>query len=212
MGNPAVFEPKLSRDEDKTLGQILRYMGWVPRNIAINKEVRGVIVAQSFADELRCAVSITPQISLFQYKINFSISQADPIDQPYSGDTMPTLFSEHSTNPTRALQIWQILVGAAMQRRTLTYGLLAELIHYQVPVALGRPLAHIMYWCQDNGLPPLTALVVSEQSGLPSEGLQIDGDLHKAREVAFAYDWYSVFPPSVEELAAAYTSHTQTGS
>ena len=80
MGNPAVFEPKLSRDEDKTLGQILRYMGWVPRNIAINKEVRGVIVAQSFADELRYAVSITPQISLFQYKINFSISQADPID------------------------------------------------------------------------------------------------------------------------------------
>lgn len=79
-GNPVVFELKLSRGEDKTLGQILRYMGWVQRNIAIDKKVRGVIVAQSFADELRYAVSITPQISLFQYEINFSITQADPID------------------------------------------------------------------------------------------------------------------------------------
>ena len=44
-GNFYVFETKLSKGIDKALGQILRYMGWVKKNLSNDKEVFGIIVA-----------------------------------------------------------------------------------------------------------------------------------------------------------------------
>jgi len=68
-----VFELKLSRGADRTVGQIMRYMGWVKKNLAQGKQVRGVIVAQSITEELKYAVSVAQEISLFEYEISFSI-------------------------------------------------------------------------------------------------------------------------------------------
>lgn len=76
-GNFVVFELKVSRGVDRALGQILRYMGWVKQNLAGDKMVKGVIVAQDVSQTLKYAVSMVQHVSVFEYKINFSITQVD---------------------------------------------------------------------------------------------------------------------------------------
>lgn len=71
--NFIIFELKLSRGNDATLGQILRYMGWVKANIAGDKDVHGVIVAKSIDDKLKYAVTQVKNMTLFEYEINFNI-------------------------------------------------------------------------------------------------------------------------------------------
>lgn len=75
-GKFVVFELKLNKGPDQTVGQIMRYMGWVQKHLAEGNDVRGVIVAQKISEKLKYAVSIFPMISLFEYEINFSIKPA----------------------------------------------------------------------------------------------------------------------------------------
>jgi len=72
-GNFVVFELKLSRGADKAMGQLSRYMGWVKRNLSKDKKVKGVIVAKSVDEKLKYAASIIPDISLFEYELNFNL-------------------------------------------------------------------------------------------------------------------------------------------
>ncbi|MFC2166955.1 endonuclease NucS domain-containing protein [Acidobacteriota bacterium] len=74
-GTFIVFELKLSRGMDRALGQILRYMGWIKANLAQGKSVKGVIVAKAIDQKLKYATSITPNISLFEYVLDFKIQQ-----------------------------------------------------------------------------------------------------------------------------------------
>ena len=116
---------------------------------------------------------------------------------------MPHLFSDDATYASRAQQLWQILIGAAAQRRIVTYGILADTIGIRVAVSLGEPLFHIKHWCEQNELPPLTVIVVNKESGKPGSGMALD-DLDKAREDVFNYAWYRLVPPTMEELRDAY--------
>ncbi len=113
-------------------------------------------------------------------------------------------FIDETSNPMRALQIWQILIGAARNRQILTYGILSDMLGYRGAGVLAQQLGHIMYYCQQNELPPLTILVVNQDTGLPGEGLT-GADLNADRESVFRYDWYSIIPPTPEELREAYT-------
>ncbi len=116
---------------------------------------------------------------------------------------MVKLFNDNPTHATRALQIWQILIAKASNRQTLTYGMLAQLLGFQGAGVLAPILGHIMFYCQQNSLPPLTVIVVNQKTGLPGEGLT-DAELNADREAVFNYDWFNLYPPSPEELAAAY--------
>jgi putative restriction endonuclease len=93
----------------------------------------------------------------------------------------------------RALQIWPILTAAAHNRQVLTYQLVGELIGMP-PIGLTQPLGLIMHYCEDQGLPPLTVLVVSKESGKPGEGLTTVQTLDKGREKVFNYNWYGRVP------------------
>ena len=73
--NFVVFELKLSRGADKAMGQISRYMGCIKRNLAGDKEVKGVIVAKKVDENLKYASSIIPDLSLFEYELNFKIQE-----------------------------------------------------------------------------------------------------------------------------------------
>lgn len=53
----------------------------------------------------------------------------------------------------------------------MTDGRLASLIGIAVTVAVVNPLGHILFWCEQHGLPPLTVIVVSIETGKPGEGL-----------------------------------------
>ena len=115
-------------------------------------------------------------------------------------------FNPKSTHPARALQAWQILIGKAMNRQTITYEGLSWLM-YQGKAAgvLGRILGHIAYYCQENGLPTLPAIVVGKGRGTPGEDIPLNPDaIDSERESVYAYDWYNVYPPTESELADAF--------
>jgi len=72
-GRLVVIELKAGDAGDKVCGQLLRYMGWVKRELAEeSQEIRGIIVANSFKDQLKYAVEAMPSVTLKRYSINFS--------------------------------------------------------------------------------------------------------------------------------------------
>lgn len=109
-------------------------------------------------------------------------------------------FATNSTTRTRAVQIYLILIGAAHRREILTYQMVAERLGYKGSGVLDRQLGHLMYWCDENGLPPLTVLVVNKKTGLPGPGLILSADLNADREGVFQFNWYSIVPPTAAEL------------
>lgn len=116
---------------------------------------------------------------------------------------MPNYFADKESAPTRALQIYPILIAAATQRRTVTYNELAGLLGFEGAGVFARILGHLMHWCADNGLPPLTSLVVNSRTGLPGDGLTRLNELNSDREKVFAFTWYRLKPPTLEILEDA---------
>lgn len=118
-------------------------------------------------------------------------------------------FSEIQTNKqlSRALQIWQILVGLAMHRQTITYRELSNLMfHKNAMGVLGPMLEPVARFCNENDLPPLTVIVVNAETGLAGEGIPIEQNLNEAKEQVFKFDWYDIFPPTIEELEQVITT------
>jgi hypothetical protein len=67
-----VIELKLSRGRNKTIGQLLYYMGWVDTNLG-RAPCRGIIIAKDIPDDLKLAVRRVSGISLFRYKLQVSV-------------------------------------------------------------------------------------------------------------------------------------------
>jgi len=74
-----VFELKRARSPDHAIGQLTRYMGWVQQTIGKGKAVTGGIVAREINDNLRYAVSVVPNVKLFEYEIEFHLKPAHEI-------------------------------------------------------------------------------------------------------------------------------------
>lgn len=72
-GNFVVFELKLSRGPDKALGQLLRYMGWVKQHKSNGKKVSGIIVANKMDTKIKYAVTMTNDITLYEYEMKFEL-------------------------------------------------------------------------------------------------------------------------------------------
>jgi hypothetical protein len=79
-----IFELKRGRVADRAIGQITRYMGWIQKNLAKEKKVKGVIVAKSISSNLRHAVVAVPNVALFEYEIAFSLNPILEADGPSS--------------------------------------------------------------------------------------------------------------------------------
>jgi len=76
-GNFVAFELKVSRGPDRTIGQIMRYMGWVRRHLSNNRDVRGIIVAQTMDEGLKYAASENQKIKLLQYELSFKLAPVE---------------------------------------------------------------------------------------------------------------------------------------
>lgn len=113
-------------------------------------------------------------------------------------------FKDGATNRSRAVQIWQILIGSAYRRETLTYEELVSLLGNKNPKVLAKQLGHIMHYCSQNKLPPLTILVVNKSTGRPGGGLTLLADRGKLRERVFTHGWYDVYPPTEQQLEEAW--------
>lgn len=72
-GQFVVLELKLGKSPDATLGQILRYMGWVAKHLADDRPVKGIIVAGEIPTKLRYAVTQVPNVSVMEYELSFAM-------------------------------------------------------------------------------------------------------------------------------------------
>jgi hypothetical protein len=108
-----------------------------------------------------------------------------------------------ATEPSWALRAYLVLIGCAADRQTVTYGELATRIKRGGPNLLSEPLDCITRWCTRNGLPQLASLVVEESTSRPAPGFTavVPSEVPAEQEKVWARDWYSFFPPTLEELA-----------
>ena len=114
-------------------------------------------------------------------------------------------FADESTLARRAQQAYLVLIGLAHNRQTITYGdLSVHYMDYGHGGILAAVLDRIMRWCALNKLPPLTALVVNQDSGLPGDGLVTVAPENVPAEqyAAFKFNWFAIIPATAEELEA----------
>lgn len=119
------------------------------------------------------------------------------------------LFNPSSKHPDRSVQAWQILVAAAMNRQTVTYKGLSQIM-YRRPASgvLDKILGHIAFYCIDNKLPALTSIVVGKGRGTPGDQIPMNlEERDMEREKVYARDWYDIYPPTAEELHTSYVRH-----
>jgi len=72
-GDFVVIELKRGKATDSALSQVLRYMGWVKENLAKEKNVRGLILAEGIDDKLKFAIKFVPNVKVLTYKILLQI-------------------------------------------------------------------------------------------------------------------------------------------
>jgi hypothetical protein len=117
------------------------------------------------------------------------------------------------TKSERACQIWAVLAWAAKNRQILTYGYLSKLIG--VPTAgLGQLLEPIQSYCLLSEIPPLTVLVVQQDSGLPGSGFTgaSASELARAQMEVFGFDWLEHGNPQPDKLESAVKLLPSNGS
>ena len=69
-----VIELKVSRGYDRTVGQLLRYMAWIGKNLAEpGQAVRGIIAAREISEDLSLACSDLPMVSLYEYELSVTL-------------------------------------------------------------------------------------------------------------------------------------------
>ena len=74
QGKFVVIELKVARGRNKTIGQILYYMGWVDKNLG-NGSCRGMIIAKEISPDLILATERVPGVYLHRYKLSVSLEQ-----------------------------------------------------------------------------------------------------------------------------------------
>jgi hypothetical protein len=91
----------------------------------------------------------------------------------------------------QSLQLWPLLVLAARNRQTLTYGMVQKMTGIHGHLSQGKPLGNIYSYCKYKGLPCLNLLVVDKHTGRPSEKPKPFEGLDMSKELAliFNFDW-----------------------
>lgn len=73
-GSYVVIELKRNQTSDDTIGQVMRYMGWVRRTFK-DESVRGIIVAGKFDEKLSYAQEMAQNIDVFLYEVQFALRE-----------------------------------------------------------------------------------------------------------------------------------------
>ena len=73
-GSYVVIELKKNQTSDDTVGQILRYMGWIKEELK-DDAVRGVIVAGKYDQKLDYARKMIPGLEVFIYEVQFNLKE-----------------------------------------------------------------------------------------------------------------------------------------
>lgn len=76
-GRFVVIELKVGRGRNRTIGQLLYYMGWIDANMG-KSPCRGIIIAKEIPDDLMLAVQRAPGVSLCRYHLAVSVESVWP--------------------------------------------------------------------------------------------------------------------------------------
>lgn len=75
-----VVELKRNQTSDQTVGQLLRYIGWVKRHLAEDGEqVHGMIICWEADNALRYALSTLQNVELRRYQVEFHLSEPETL-------------------------------------------------------------------------------------------------------------------------------------
>lgn len=81
--NLCVIELKVSKGYDRVIGQTLRYVNWVRREIAgPGQKVRGLIICRKMTDDIRLAAAGNSDIELFEYELKVAVSKVEAMSLP----------------------------------------------------------------------------------------------------------------------------------
>lgn len=73
-----VIELKRAQAPDDTIGQVMRYMGWVQKHLASKgEEVRGLVISRDAHSALRYALAVTDKIDLLLYEVDFQLKRPE---------------------------------------------------------------------------------------------------------------------------------------
>jgi hypothetical protein len=107
------------------------------------------------------------------------------------------------TQYERSQQLWSLLALASRNRQILTYDMVSRMTGLIRP-SIGQMLAPIQDYCIMRKLPPLTILVVQEESGLPGSGFIAAQDIPMAQQNVFAHDWLITGCPSDSDFSEVH--------
>lgn len=71
-GRFVVIELKVSRGRNRTIGQLLYYMGWVDEHLG-KGPCRGTIISREISQDLAVAAQRVPGVSLFRYRLSVTL-------------------------------------------------------------------------------------------------------------------------------------------
>jgi len=75
-----VVELKKGRSGDQVVGQLLRYIGWIRKEKAKEKEeVKGLIIVGEITDKLKYALETVDNVDLMVYSVNFKLRREDEL-------------------------------------------------------------------------------------------------------------------------------------
>lgn len=78
-----VLELKVSRGYDRVVGQLLRYMNWVRKELAEPRQrVRGIIVCRTISEDLKLACASIRDVELCEYKLSVAVSKVPQLELP----------------------------------------------------------------------------------------------------------------------------------
>ena len=73
-----MLELKREQSSDSTVGQVLRYMGFVREHVAAKGDaVEGVIIARVGDDKIRYALDMIPNVNLMLYEVEFRLKSTE---------------------------------------------------------------------------------------------------------------------------------------
>lgn len=78
-----VIELKRKQSTDQTVGQVLRYMGWIEKHLAkeTGQTVEGLIIARTVNKGASYALSLVPRISMMTYELEFRLTPGEPLPE-----------------------------------------------------------------------------------------------------------------------------------
>jgi hypothetical protein len=73
-----VIELKRNQTSDDTVGQLLRYMGWVEEQKPTGSPAKGIIIAARYDERLRYALKKVKDVEVYQYFVDFNLKEFKP--------------------------------------------------------------------------------------------------------------------------------------